>query len=115
VRLGVIGLCVGRVGFTEYLGIVHYVPARPEILVFNRRESLAWSGVLVVQTPPPHAVFWAIPDHWPLAALWGPSRSPRNTELVAGHLSGGPVRVEALSVIIQSAVLLNARAKTVCS
>jgi len=80
--LGVIAMPWARVDFTSI--DVHYGAG-------HRRDMVFTAGIFAVvwgscgNNAPARASLWATPDHWPLAALGGHSRSPTKHELVLAH------------------------------
>ena len=96
--LGVIAYTVGRVDFTEYLGL-HYVPGTGEILIFV--AGLVGGGLgFLWYNAPPAAVFMGDTGSLALGGALGAIEVATKHELVLG-IVGGLFVVEALSVIIQ--------------
>ena len=96
--LGVIAYTVGRVDFTEYLGL-HYVPGTGEILIFV--AGLVGGGLgFLWYNAPPAAVFMGDTGSLALGGALGAIAAATKHELVLG-IVGGLFVVEALSVIIQ--------------
>ncbi|KGM86784.1 Phospho-N-acetylmuramoyl-pentapeptide-transferase [Roseovarius mucosus DSM 17069] len=96
--LGVIAYTVGRVDFTEYLGL-HYVPGTGEILIFV--AGLVGGGLgFLWYNAPPAAVFMGDTGSLALGGALGAIAVATKHELVLG-IVGGLFVVEALSVIIQ--------------
>ncbi|MFU8777629.1 MAG: phospho-N-acetylmuramoyl-pentapeptide-transferase [Roseovarius sp.] len=96
--LGVIAYTVGRVDFTEYLGL-HYVPGTGEILIFV--AGLVGGGLgFLWYNAPPAAVFMGDTGSLALGGALGAIAVVTKHELVLG-IVGGLFVVEALSVIIQ--------------
>ena len=98
--LGVIAYAVGRVDFTEYLG-VHYVPGTGELLIFT--AGLVGGGLgFLWYNAPPAAVFMGDTGSLALGGALGAIAVASKHELVLGII-GGLFVVETLSVIIQVA------------
>ena len=96
--LGVIAYTVGRVDFTEYLGL-HYVPGTGEILIFV--DGLVGGGLgFLWYNAPPAAVFMGDTGSLALGGALGAIAVATKHELVLG-IVGGLFVAEALSVIIQ--------------
>ncbi|ARE85113.1 phospho-N-acetylmuramoyl-pentapeptide transferase [Roseovarius sp. EC-HK134] len=96
--LGVIAYTVGRVDFTDYLGL-HYVPGTGEILIFV--AGLVGGGLgFLWYNAPPAAVFMGDTGSLALGGALGAIAVVTKHELVLG-IVGGLFVVEALSVIIQ--------------
>ncbi|MBC7181098.1 MAG: phospho-N-acetylmuramoyl-pentapeptide-transferase, partial [Roseovarius sp.] len=96
--LGVIAYTVGRVDFTDYLGL-HYVPGTGEILIFV--AGLVGGGLgFLWYNAPPAAVFMGDTGSLALGGALGAIAVATKHELVLG-IVGGLFVVEALSVIIQ--------------
>lgn len=96
--LGVIAYTVGRVDFTEYLG-VHHVPGTGEILVFV--SALIGGGLgFLWYNAPPAAVFMGDTGSLALGGALGAIAVVTKHEIVLA-IVGGLFVVEALSVIIQ--------------
>ncbi len=96
--LGVIAYAVGRVDFTQYLG-VHYVPGTGEILVFC--SALIGGGLgFLWYNAPPAAVFMGDTGSLALGGALGAIAVATKHEIVLA-IVGGLFVVEALSVIIQ--------------
>ena len=98
--LGVIAYAVGRIDFTEYLG-VHYVPGTGEILVFTAALIGGGLGFLWYNAPPA-AVFMGDTGSLALGGALGAIAVATKHEIVLA-IVGGLFVVEALSVIIQVA------------
>jgi phospho-N-acetylmuramoyl-pentapeptide-transferase len=98
--LGVIAYAVGRVDFTEYLG-VHYVPNTGEILIFVAALIGGGLGFLWYNAPPA-AVFMGDTGSLALGGALGAIAVATKHEIVLA-IVGGLFVVEALSVIIQVA------------
>ena len=98
--LGVIAYAVGRVDFTEYLG-VHYVPGAGEILIFTAALIGGGLGFLWYNAPPA-AVFMGDTGSLALGGALGAIAVVTKHEIVLAVV-GGLFVVEALSVIIQVA------------
>jgi phospho-N-acetylmuramoyl-pentapeptide-transferase len=96
--LGVIAYAVGRVDFTEYLG-VHYVPDTGEILIFVAALIGGGLGFLWYNAPPA-AVFMGDTGSLALGGALGAIAVATKHEIVLA-IVGGLFVVEALSVIIQ--------------
>ncbi|MTE00845.1 phospho-N-acetylmuramoyl-pentapeptide-transferase [Paracoccus sp. YIM 132242] len=98
--LGVIAYTVGRVDFTEYLG-VHHVPGSGEILIFV--SALIGGGLgFLWYNAPPAAVFMGDTGSLALGGALGAIAVVTKHEIVLA-IVGGLFVVEALSVIIQVA------------
>jgi phospho-N-acetylmuramoyl-pentapeptide-transferase len=98
--LGVIAYTVGRVDFTEYLG-VHHVPGTGEILIFV--SALIGGGLgFLWYNAPPAAVFMGDTGSLALGGALGAIAVVTKHEIVLA-IVGGLFVVEALSVIIQVA------------
>ncbi len=98
--LGVIAYIVGRVDFTEYLG-VHFVPGTGEIFVFT--AALVGGGLgFLWYNAPPAAVFMGDTGSLALGGALGAIAVCTKHEIVLA-IVGGLFVVEALSVIIQVA------------
>ncbi|SHK99998.1 Phospho-N-acetylmuramoyl-pentapeptide-transferase [Roseovarius marisflavi] len=96
--LGIIAYAVGRVDFTDYLGL-HYVPGTGEILVFV--AGLVGGGLgFLWYNAPPAAVFMGDTGSLALGGALGAIAVATKHELVLG-IVGGLFVAEALSVIIQ--------------
>ena len=96
--LGAIAYTVGRVDFTNYLG-VHHVPGTGEILVFA--AALIGGGLgFLWYTAPPAAVFMGDTGSLALGGALGAIAVVTKHEIVLA-IVGGLFVVEALSVIIQ--------------
>ncbi|WP_297768745.1 phospho-N-acetylmuramoyl-pentapeptide-transferase [uncultured Roseovarius sp.] len=96
--LGIIAYAVGRVDFTDYLGL-HYVPGTGEILIFV--AGLVGGGLgFLWYNAPPAAVFMGDTGSLALGGALGAIAVATKHELVLG-IVGGLFVVEALSVIIQ--------------
>ncbi|MCA0043079.1 phospho-N-acetylmuramoyl-pentapeptide-transferase [Celeribacter litoreus] len=98
--LGAIAYVVGRVDFTEYLGL-HYVPGTGEILVFTAALIGGGLGFLWFNAPPA-AVFMGDTGSLALGGALGAIAVATKHEIVLA-IVGGLFVVEALSVIIQVA------------
>lgn len=98
--LGAIAYVVGRVDFTEYLG-VHFVPGTGELFVFTAALIGGGLGFLWYNAPPA-AVFMGDTGSLALGGALGAIAVCTKHELVLG-IVGGLFVVEALSVIIQVA------------
>ncbi|WP_425072604.1 phospho-N-acetylmuramoyl-pentapeptide-transferase [Sagittula sp. S175] len=98
--LGVIAYAVGRVDFTDYLGL-HYVPGTGEILIFAAGVAGGGLGFLWYNAPPA-AVFMGDTGSLALGGALGAIAVATKHEIVLG-IVGGLFVVEALSVIIQVA------------
>ena len=98
--LGIIAYAVGRVDFTEYLG-VHYVPGTGELLIFCAALIGGGLGFLWYNAPPA-AVFMGDTGSLALGGALGTVAVATKHELVWAII-GGLFVVEALSVIIQVA------------
>ncbi len=96
--LGIIAYAVGRVDFTQYLG-VHYVPGTGEILVFCAALIGGGLGFLWYNAPPA-AVFMGDTGSLALGGALGAIAVATKHEIVLA-IVGGLFVVEALSVIIQ--------------
>ena len=96
--LGIIAYAVGRVDFTEYLG-VHYVPGTGELLIFTAGLIGGGLGFLWYNAPPA-AVFMGDTGSLALGGALGAIAVLSKHELVLGII-GGLFVVETLSVIIQ--------------
>ncbi|WP_417243101.1 phospho-N-acetylmuramoyl-pentapeptide-transferase [Celeribacter sp.] len=96
--LGSIAYVVGRVDFTEYLGL-HYVPGTGELLVFVAALIGGGLGFLWYNAPPA-AVFMGDTGSLALGGALGAIAVATKHEIVLG-IVGGLFVVEALSVIIQ--------------
>jgi phospho-N-acetylmuramoyl-pentapeptide-transferase len=96
--LGVIAYIVGRVDYTEYLGL-HYVPGTGEILVFTAALIGGGLGFLWYNAPPA-AVFMGDTGSLALGGALGAIAVATKHEIVLA-IVGGLFVVEALSVIIQ--------------
>ncbi|WP_045386853.1 phospho-N-acetylmuramoyl-pentapeptide-transferase [Falsirhodobacter sp. alg1] len=96
--LGAIAYAVGRVDFTEYLGI-HYVPGTGELLIFV--AALVGGGLgFLWYNAPPAAVFMGDTGSLALGGALGAIAVCIKHEIVLA-IVGGLFVVEALSVIIQ--------------
>jgi len=95
---GVIAYSVGRVDFSEYLG-VHYVPHSGEILIFCMGLIGGGLGFLWYNAPPA-AVFMGDTGSLALGGALGAIAVVTKHEIVLG-IVGGLFVVETLSVIIQ--------------
>ena len=96
--LGVIAYVVGRVDFTEYLGL-HYVSGTGEILIFT--SALIGGGLgFLWYNAPPAAVFMGDTGSLALGGALGAIAVATKHEIVLA-IVGGLFVVEALSVIIQ--------------
>ncbi|MBW0158804.1 phospho-N-acetylmuramoyl-pentapeptide-transferase [Sedimentimonas flavescens] len=98
--LGAIAYVVGRVDFTNYLG-VHFVPGTGELLVFTAALIGGGLGFLWYNAPPA-AVFMGDTGSLALGGALGAIAVCTKHELVLA-IVGGLFVVEALSVIIQVA------------
>ncbi|WP_460274850.1 phospho-N-acetylmuramoyl-pentapeptide-transferase [Celeribacter sp. ULVN23_4] len=98
--LGAIAYVVGRVDFTDYLGL-HYVPGTGEILVFTAALIGGGLGFLWYNAPPA-AVFMGDTGSLALGGALGAIAVATKHEIVLA-IVGGLFVVEALSVIIQVA------------
>lgn len=96
--LGVIAYVVGRVDYTEYLGL-HYVPGTGEILIFTAALIGGGLGFLWYNAPPA-AVFMGDTGSLALGGALGAIAVATKHEIVLA-IVGGLFVVEALSVIIQ--------------
>ncbi|MEM6408460.1 MAG: phospho-N-acetylmuramoyl-pentapeptide-transferase [Pseudomonadota bacterium] len=96
--LGVIAYAVGRVDFTDYLGL-HYVPGTGELLIFVAGIIGGGLGFLWYNAPPA-AVFMGDTGSLALGGALGAIAVTTKHELVLGII-GGLFVVETLSVIIQ--------------
>ena len=96
--LGVIAYAVGRVDFTDYLG-VHYVPDTGEILIFVAALIGGGLGFLWYNAPPA-AVFMGDTGSLALGGALGAIAVATKHAIVLAII-GGLFVVEALSVIIQ--------------
>ena len=96
--LGVIAYTVGRVDFSEYLG-VHHVPGSGEILIFVAALIGGGLGFLWYNAPPA-AVFMGDTGSLALGGALGAIAVVTKHEIVLA-IVGGLFVVEALSVIIQ--------------
>ena len=96
--LGVIAYAVGRVDFTEYLG-VQYVPGTGELLIFTAGLIGGGLGFLWYNAPPA-AVFMGDTGSLALGGALGAIAVATKHEIVLA-IVGGLFVVEALSVIIQ--------------
>jgi phospho-N-acetylmuramoyl-pentapeptide-transferase len=96
--LGVIAYAVGRVDFTDYLG-VHYVPNTGELLIFTAALFGGGLGFLWYNAPPA-AVFMGDTGSLALGGALGAIAVCTKHEIVLA-IVGGLFVVEALSVIIQ--------------
>ena len=96
--LGVIAYAVGRVDYSDYLG-VHYVPGTGEILVFCAALIGGGLGFLWYNAPPA-AVFMGDTGSLALGGALGAIAVATKHEIVLA-IVGGLFVVEALSVIIQ--------------
>lgn len=96
--LGAIAYIVGRVDFTEYLG-VHFVPGTGEIFVFTAALIGGGLGFLWYNAPPA-AVFMGDTGSLALGGALGAIAVCTKHEIVLA-IVGGLFVVEALSVIIQ--------------
>ncbi|GAA3854480.1 phospho-N-acetylmuramoyl-pentapeptide-transferase [Celeribacter arenosi] len=96
--LGAIAYVVGRVDFTDYLGL-HYVPGTGEILVFTAALIGGGLGFLWFNAPPA-AVFMGDTGSLALGGALGAIAVATKHEIVLA-IVGGLFVVEALSVIIQ--------------
>jgi phospho-N-acetylmuramoyl-pentapeptide-transferase len=96
--LGVIAYVVGRVDYTEYLGL-HYVAGTGEILIFT--SALIGGGLgFLWYNAPPAAVFMGDTGSLALGGALGAIAVATKHEIVLA-IVGGLFVVEALSVIIQ--------------
>lgn len=98
--LGAIAYVVGRVDFTDYLG-VHFVPGTGELFVFTAALIGGGLGFLWYNAPPA-AVFMGDTGSLALGGALGAIAVCTKHELVLA-IVGGLFVVEALSVIIQVA------------
>ncbi len=98
--LGAIAYVVGRVDFTEYLG-VHFVPGTGELFVFTAALIGGGLGFLWYNAPPA-AVFMGDTGSLALGGALGAIAVCTKHELVLA-IVGGLFVVEAMSVIIQVA------------
>jgi phospho-N-acetylmuramoyl-pentapeptide-transferase len=98
--LGIIAYAVGRVDFTDYLG-VHFVPGTGEILIFVAALIGGGLGFLWYNAPPA-AVFMGDTGSLALGGALGAIAVATKHEIVLAII-GGLFVVEALSVIIQVA------------
>ncbi|MEM8569446.1 MAG: phospho-N-acetylmuramoyl-pentapeptide-transferase [Pseudomonadota bacterium] len=98
--LGIIAYVVGRVDFTEYLGL-HFVPGTGEILIFVAALIGGGLGFLWYNAPPA-AVFMGDTGSLALGGALGAIAVATKHEIVLAII-GGLFVVEALSVIIQVA------------
>ena len=96
--LGVIAYVVGRVDYTEYLGL-HYVPGTGELLIFTAALIGGGLGFLWYNAPPA-AVFMGDTGSLALGGALGAIAVATKHEIVLA-IVGGLFVVEALSVIIQ--------------
>jgi phospho-N-acetylmuramoyl-pentapeptide-transferase len=96
--LGVIAYAVGRVDFTDYLG-VHYVPDTGEILIFVAALIGGGLGFLWYNAPPA-AVFMGDTGSLALGGALGAIAVATKHEIVLA-IVGGLFVVETMSVIIQ--------------
>ena len=96
--LGVISYAVGRIDFTEYLG-VQYVPGTGELLIFTAGLIGGGLGFLWYNAPPA-AVFMGDTGSLALGGALGAIAVATKHEIVLA-IVGGLFVVEALSVIIQ--------------
>ncbi len=96
--LGVIAYAVGRVDFTEYLG-VHFVPQTGELFVFTSALIGAGLGFLWYNAPPA-AMFMGDTGSLALGGALGAIAVATKHEIVLA-IVGGVFVFEALSVIIQ--------------
>ena len=96
--LGIIAYTVGRVDFTDYLG-VHHVPGTGEILIFVAALIGGGLGFLWYNAPPA-AVFMGDTGSLALGGALGAIAVVTKHEIVLA-IVGGLFVVEALSVIIQ--------------
>ncbi|KAA2316242.1 phospho-N-acetylmuramoyl-pentapeptide-transferase [Pseudooceanicola sediminis] len=98
--LGIIAYTVGRVDYTEYLGL-HYVPGTGEIIIFV--AGLVGGGLgFLWYNAPPAAVFMGDTGSLALGGALGAIAVVTKHEIVLA-IVGGLFVVEALSVIIQVA------------
>ncbi len=96
--LGVIAYAVGRVDFTDYLG-VHYVPHTGELFVFT--SALIGGGLgFLWYNAPPAAMFMGDTGSLALGGALGAIAVATKHEIVLA-IVGGVFVFEALSVIIQ--------------
>ena len=100
--LGVIAYVVGNFNFAEYLG-VHFVPGTGELLIFAAALFGAGLGFLWYNAPPA-AVFMGDTGSLALGGALGAIAVCTKHEIVLA-IVGGLFVVEALSVIIQVALL----------
>ena len=98
--LGVIAYVVGRVDFTNYLG-VHFVPGTGELVIFAAALMGAGLGFLWYNAPPA-SVFMGDTGSLALGGALGAIAVATKHEIVLAII-GGLFVVEALSVIIQVA------------
>jgi len=98
--LGIIAYAVGRVDFTDYLG-VHFVPGTGEITIFVAALIGGGLGFLWYNAPPA-AVFMGDTGSLALGGALGAIAVATKHEIVLAII-GGLFVVEALSVIIQVA------------
>ena len=98
--LGVIAYTVGRVDFTEYLG-VHFVPGTGELLIFVAALIGGSLGFLWYNAPPA-AVFMGDTGSLALGGALGAIAVATKHEIVLA-IVGGLFVLEAMSVIIQVA------------
>ena len=96
--LGAIAYAVGRVDFTDYLGL-HYVPGTGEIFIFTAGLIGGGLGFLWYNAPPA-AVFMGDTGSLALGGALGAIAVAIKHEIVLG-IVGGLFVVETLSVIIQ--------------
>jgi phospho-N-acetylmuramoyl-pentapeptide-transferase len=96
--LGIIAYAVGRVDFTDYLG-VHFVPGTGEITIFVAALIGGGLGFLWYNAPPA-AVFMGDTGSLALGGALGAIAVATKHEIVLAII-GGLFVVEALSVIIQ--------------
>ena len=96
--LGIIAYFVGRVDFSEYLGI-HYVPGTGELLIFTAGLIGGGLGFLWYNAPPA-AVFMGDTGALALGGALGAIAVAIKHEIVLA-IVGGLFVVEALSVILQ--------------
>ncbi|HHB81831.1 MAG TPA: phospho-N-acetylmuramoyl-pentapeptide-transferase [Aliiroseovarius sp.] len=96
--LGAIAYAVGRVDFTEYLGL-HYVPGTGEVLIFTAGLIGGGLGFLWYNAPPA-AVFMGDTGSRALGGALGAIAVAIKHEIVLA-IVGGLFVVEPLSVIIQ--------------
>jgi phospho-N-acetylmuramoyl-pentapeptide-transferase len=104
--LGIIAYIVGRIDFTDYLG-VHYVPDTGEIAVFVAALIGGGLGFLWYNAPPA-AVFMGDTGSLALGGALGAIAVATKHEIVLA-IVGGLFVVEALSVIIQVAYFKRTR------